>query len=75
MPSVGMASMTGSKVPRVRPTAMLASLSWLATWAKRSVSSDSRPMALTTSPASKLSWATSETSARSCCARVTRGDM
>ncbi len=39
------------------------------------ISEPSRPSVLTTSAASKLSWAISLTSARSCCARCIRGDM
>ena len=54
---------------------MLASFRRRDTASNRSVSCASRPMAFTTSAASKLSCATSETSARSCWARVTRGDM
>ncbi len=75
VPSVGSASMAGSNTPRVRPTATLASRSRAATSANRTVSCSSRPRALTTSAPSKLSWATAETSARSCWAYVTRGDI
>ena len=75
MPSVGIDSMTGSKVPRVRPTSTLARCSRRVTSSNRSASCCSRPIDLTMSAASKLSCATSLTSARSCWARETLGDM
>ena len=75
VPMVGIASMAGSKTPRLRPTLMLASRSSCVTAVNRSASWSSRPRLLTTRAASKLSCATSETSARICWTRVTFGDM
>ena len=57
VPMVGIASMAGSKRPRVRPTSMLASRSCLRDLANRSASWSSRPSDLTMSAASKLSCA------------------
>jgi hypothetical protein len=73
-PRVGSASSSGSNRPRTRPTAMLASRSSSAFAWNRAASAASRPSVLTTSAPSKLSWATSLTSALSCCARMASGD-
>ena len=66
--------MAGSNRPRTRPTFTIASRSSRALAPNRSVSLASRPSALTTSPPSKLSCATSDTSARSCWATVISGE-
>ena len=75
VPRLGSASIIGSNSPRTRPTATRPSRSSSARAPNRSVSAASRPSVLTTSAASKLSWAISLTSARSCCARCMRGLM
>ena len=72
-PIRGSPSITGSKAPRARLTAMFASLSAIVGPVKRSVSAASRPSVLTTSAPSNDSCATSDTSARSSCARVASG--
>ncbi len=60
-------------MPRALFTAMFASRSAYVGVRKRSVSAASRPSVFTTSAPSNDSCATSETSARSCWARVASG--
>ena len=67
--------MIGSKNARTVPTRTLAARSAAVRSANRASSRSSVPSALTSRAASKLSWATSATSARSCWARVMAGDM
>lgn len=55
VPIVGIDSIAGSKVPRVRPTRMLASRKVYAASANLRASWSSRPIDLTTRAASKLS--------------------
>ena len=73
MPIWGSASMRGSNRPRTRPIEIAASRSSPALRPNRWVSASSRPMDFTTSPASKLSWATRETSLRSSWVSWARG--
>ena len=75
VPRVGSASIIGSKMPRTRPTAIIASRSSCAVARNRAVSSSSRPSVFTTRAPSKLSCATALTSARNCWARVIRGPI
>ncbi len=75
VPRFGSASISGSKNPRTRPTCTNASRSSCALPPNRAVSADSRPSVLTTSAPSKLSCASADSSARSCCALVIRGDI
>ena len=67
--------MTGSKNARTTPTRTFAARSSSVRSAKRRSSRSAVPSDVTRSAASKLSCATSDTSARSCCARVMAGDM
>ena len=71
---LGSISRTGSKTARIAPARVAVSRSRPAVWAKRAVSSDSRPSDLTTMAPSKDSWATSLSWARSAWARVISGD-
>ena len=67
MPMFGMASIVGSKVPRMRPTRTRASRSSSARSPRRSISCGARPSVFTTRAPSKLSWATRDTwPTRSC---------
>ena len=70
VPRLGSMSSIGSKTPRIRPTRIMASRSSRARTANRSVSSCSRPIVLTTSAPSKLSWAIALVCARSAWARA-----
>ncbi len=71
---LGSAVSAGSNIARIRPAWTETSRSSWALTANRSVSSLSRPSVLTTIAPSKDSWAISLTSARSCWARVIRGE-
>ncbi len=75
VPRLGSSSMTGSKTARRRPTRTLAARSSSARAANLASSRSSVPSDLTRSDASKLSWATSATRARSCWACVAAGLM
>ncbi len=73
-PTLGSAARNGSNAARIRPARMFTSRSSWALAVNRSVSCCSRPRVLTTSAPSNDSCAISLTSARSCCARVIKGD-
>ena len=62
VPTVGRASMRGSKVPRIRPTRTRSARSSSDAARSRSISARSRPRVFTTRAPSKLSWATADTS-------------